>query len=83
MLSSRVWNSAGCAAFTGAERLRMHTSSAIAATQGAARMMQECAEPMGMKQEELAADRSCFPPTPRQTCRWALQKAPSMRLAGN
>jgi hypothetical protein len=45
MLSSKVWNSAGWAASTGAEKQRRHARSAIAAMLDAARMMQECAEP--------------------------------------
>lgn len=54
MLSSMVWNSAGCAACAGAAHIRQHASRAIAATLGAARMVQECAEP---KDELKGLDR--------------------------
>jgi hypothetical protein len=45
MLSSKVWNSAGWAASTGAEKESTHARSTNAAMLDAARMMQECAEP--------------------------------------
>jgi len=41
-LSSIIWNSWGCAASTAAGIEKQQTSSAIAAMQGAARMMQKC-----------------------------------------
>lgn len=60
MLSSIIWNSAGCAASTAAGIDKQHTSSANAAMQGAARIMvQECAEPNDAREFLLPALPDC------------------------